>query len=249
MKKWIFLLAVGLSFASCEEIKDAAENNNNNSTSSSPDAQYPVPDGVSAALVALNTTTTVSVPVVGDQTVIQGTAVARFFGGPAAGEVTCEGETLEEQGDAYLYIPDVSDTEGISFSAPIEWSVSGGADVSAFSHNVNGEVPELGALSGDSDGEVDLSQDLALSIDVANSNLSMADSILYVLIDKEGTLYKRTVAASQTSITINAGAMNDLVTGQGYLQANAFTYDLEDINGSTMAFIRQGSNTKLVDFK
>lgn len=248
MKKWILLLASGLLFSSCEKIKDAAQNQNNN-PSTTPSAQYPVPDNVDAALVAINTTTTISVPVVGQQTIIQGTAVARFFNGSGAGTVTCEGESLELQDQTYLFIPEIGDSEGISYSRPIDWEVSGGSDVAAFTHSINGDVPELGALTGDTDGEVNLAQDLTISIDTDDSNLTMADSILYVLIDKEGTLYRRTVPASQTSITINAGAMSDLVAGQGYLQANAFTYDLESINGSSMVFIRQGTNTKLVEFK
>ncbi len=250
MKKLTVLAALLMVAVACEKTEDA------NSQSSTPPTPSITVKGADAVLVAINTSSTTEVPVIGTTTIVIGTASANFFDGKGgttrqnAGKVECIGEELKNESNSYFYQPSQTNPSGLSFGGTVGWKVAGNGDVPAINEVYNKEVPQVGALSGAS-AEVSRGSDLTLGFDPNDlySDIGSADSILFNVIDKNGKILSQTKSKSATSATFTASQMGTLAEGLAFLQVAAYNYQLKDYNGYKVAFINQGANTRSVTLK
>lgn len=253
MKKLSLFAALCMIIVACEKTEEATQNNQESNTPSTPVITIP---GTDAALIAIKTSSTTEVPIIGTTTVVTGTAAASFFDGNGgttlqnAGKVECVGEELKNQDNAYFYQITPNNTSGLSFGATVGWKVAGNGAVPAINEVYNREVPEIGKVTG-ANGDVSRSNDVTLSFDPNNmhTDVSSADSILFNIIDKDGKMLSQTKANTATSATFTAAEMGTLAEGFAFVQIAAYNYQVKDINGYMVAFINQGSNTKSVTLK
>ncbi len=248
MKKYLLALSACLVLVACEEEEN--QDNNQNDQPTTPTALNPTPSGdVDAVFVALNTASTIDVPIFGEQTVQIGTATANSLDGTDMGTVTAEDQELRNNGGgSYFYQPGPTNTEGISYDRSVEWSVGGGSNVGSFTYNYLREVPEMQGVSGDIEGELDLSQNVTISYSSA-SDLGDADSLYFAIYDAKGNYVLKRSGANQRSMEFTTAETSSLSSGFGYIQVNAFTYSIVNQGGADCAFIVQGSNTKSVTIK
>jgi hypothetical protein len=248
MKKYILPFFAALALVACSE----DEENEPDPQPSNPSAVNPTIPGVDAIFIALNTASTITAPIVGEQTIFIGTAVANASDNSSMGTVSCEGEELNNNGNgSYTYTPGFTSTQGLSFDRPINWSIGGGSSISSFNYDHSVSIPEIGGVVGDTDGEVDLTQGITLSLG-ANTDLGSADSLYYVIYDKNGEFALKRAPRNVRSMSFSNAELSALATGFGYIQINAFTYLIAPTSpqgGESAAFIAQGSNTKSVTLK
>lgn len=249
MRKYAFgalLLVVAMA---CEK-KEETNQDPDPVTPSAPSVEV----DADAFLIALKTTTVIDVPVFGEQMIQSGSATASFMdgkGGTApqnAGTVECEGEELKNQNNSYFYQPSATNTEGISFGSSVGWSVAGNGDVPAFNETYNREVPEIGSLSSVG-SEVEISGEFTFGYSSTGTDVSEADSIIFNVIDQNGTIITQTHSKSTTSVTFSTDDMGKLTAGGGYVQVAAFNYEIRDVSGYKVVFINEGVNTKAVSLK
>jgi hypothetical protein len=107
-------------------------------------------------------------------------------------------------------------------------------------------VPTIAEVTGDMDGSVDLADSFTMGFTTNMSSLGDADSLYFIVYDQSGNNVIKKTSRSTTSVTFTPGEMNALDNGPGFIQVNAFTYDIETVGGSTVAFVAQGSSTKSV---
>jgi hypothetical protein len=249
MKKYILPLFAALALVACEE----ESKNEPDPQPSTPNAVNPsIPMGVDAVFIAINTASTITAPFIGEQTIYVGTAVATSSDNSDMGSVTCEGEELTNNSNgSYTYTPGLTSTQGLDFDRPINWSVGGGSTIRNFSYDHSVSMPEIGGVAGDTDGEVDLAQGITLSLG-ANTDLGSADSLYYVIYDKDGEFALKRASRNVRSMTFSNAELSGLSAGFGYIQINAFTYLVAPTSpqgGESVAFVAQGTNTKSVTLK
>lgn len=99
--------------------------------------------GADAVLVAIYTSSTTEVPVIGTTTIVIGTASANFFDGKGGttrknvGKVECVGEELKNESNSYFYRPSQTNPSGLSFGGTVGWKVAGNGDVPAINEVYN----------------------------------------------------------------------------------------------------------------
>lgn len=251
MKRSFLAVLLSLAFVACE--KDTTQTDNPNPTS--PQALQPtVASNPDALLVALNISSTQEVPIIGTTTVIVGSAVASFPNsngdGQNAGSVSCDGNNLSYANGSYVFQPSQTNPTGLQFGSSVPWSISGGSGIAAFNASYNRSVPSIGAVGGAS-GSIKRADGLSLSLNNSDTytNISSADSLLFVVYDKNGKYLQKTQAKSQTTASFTAAELNTLATGAGYVQVNAYNFEVRDVNGLEVVFINQGSNTVATEWK
>ena len=247
----LFLMAGVL--VSCEEDDNDDDNNNqdNNTTEDPTSFEPPGLSDLDAVMIALNTSTTIEVPLVGTTTQITGMALARFVGVTDAGTVSCEGQELQNNQGAYFFTIGPANPMGIDFDNSVEWDVSGSGSVNAFNYSYMKSVPEIGPITGVTNDEVDRSQDLTVGLDVNSSetDISSADSLAFVVIDSDGTLLMKTQGKSQNTATFTASELGGLATGQGFVQVVGYTYMVRQEGSLDVAYLNEGVAVKTVDIK
>ncbi len=239
MKKSRFLallmipLSIGL-FSCSEEDEDedptptTTNNNggggsNNNSSASSP--QFSDADAALIAVESVTKTVGLSITI--------GTAVATFNDGSGtlvdAGTVMVEGETMtKNSNNSYTYTASQTAPQGISFSQPIAWSISGSSDVTAFSENRTQTFPTVGDVN--SAATVDKSDGYTLSV----PNVSGADSVMFFVGD-----VSKTLGGSTTSYTFSSAELGSLANGTSIAQVAAFDIDNKTINSKKVYFLTE----------
>ncbi|WP_041627664.1 hypothetical protein [Owenweeksia hongkongensis] len=253
MKKLLCLFVAGALLSSCEKKSDDTTTDPDPTpTAPSPTVNIP---GVMGSLVAVKSSSTVTVPGLGDQTTIIGTATANFSDGTStsvsAGTVECMNQKLTSQNGAYFYKPGFTNPSGIDFDgSAVEWDVAGNGSIPAFSYNYMEEVPQIGGITGAS-GDVKRSEDLTISIDMGNvsTDISSADSLMFNVIDKNGKTLMQTTAPNTTSYTFSASQMGTLAEGFAYVQVVGYNYLLRTETGYEVAYINLGAMTKNVTLK
>lgn len=242
---------LALTFVACEK----EENEEEPASSVAPQALQPnVGDSPEAILVALQISATQDVPIIGPTTIVTGSAVASFpdnnGNGQDAGTVTVDGSTLSYNNGAYVYTPSATDPSGLDFGSSIPWTVQGKGNVAGFNETYARSVPSIGAVSG-AEASVSRSSSLSLGIDASdiNTNIASADSLLFVVYDNSGKYILKTQAISQTTATFSASELGTLAAGAGYIQVNAYNFEVRDVSGAEVVFINQGSTTLATEWK
>lgn len=250
MKKLFFLSLLALSIIGCTK-----EEEDTTQTPTTPQAAQPqVGTSPDAVLVALNVSSTQDVPLLGPTTIVIGSAVATFpdanGNGQNVGAVTCDGTSLTYNSGAYIFQPSQTNPNGLDFGSSVPWTVAGGSGVSAFNESYNRSVPRVGAITGATASSTRADGlELTISNTDANTSISSADSLLFVVYDKNGKTVMKTQATSQTTANFSASELNTLAAGAGYIQVNAYNFEVRDVNGLEVAFINQGSNTVATEWK
>jgi len=239
---------LGLALVACEE--DEKEEQQNQPVPAPNSTTPQVGSNVDAVMVALNVAVSFEVPNFPPQTVFQGIPFAQILDNTSAGTVSCEGGALASfGGGSYTFSLDPTDTDGLSFDRPIEWEATGGSTVGAFTYSHDATAPRIADVMGDNDGVVDLSDDVTISYNTSQSSLGSADSLYFVIYDRTGNNIIKKTGRNTTAVTFMAGEISDLVSGAGSIQVNAFTYEVENAGGATIAVIAQGSATKNVELQ
>jgi hypothetical protein len=238
MKKLRFLallmIPLSIGLFSCSEDEDDDEptpttnNNSGGSTNTTPTINSPQFSDADAALIAVESVT----KTMGFSITI-GTAVATFndVSGTLvdAGTVTVEGETMNKNSNnSYTYTANQTAPQGISFSQPIEWSISGSSAVTAFSENRTQAFPTVGDVS--SAATVDKSDGYTLSV----PNVSGADSVMFFV----GNVSK-TLGGNATSYTFSSAELSSLGNGSSIAQVVAFDIENKTINAKKVYFLTE----------
>lgn len=253
MKKLLCLFVAGALLSSCEKKSDDTTTDPD-PTPAAPSPTVNIP-GAMGSLIAVKSSSTITIPGIGDQTSIIGTATANFNDGTttsvSAGTVECMSKELSSQNGAYFYQPGLTNPTGIDFDgSAVDWDVEGNGNVPAFSYSYMEEVPQIGNITG-AEGDVKRSENLTISIDMGNSStdISSADSLLFNVIDKNGKTLMQTTAPSTTSHTFSASEMGTLAEGFAYIQVVGYNYMLRSESGYDVAYINVGATTKNVTLK
>ncbi len=252
MKKLVYLLALGLSISACEKDKK----DDNPAASGTPAAPTISVPGMDGLLVALNSSSSVEVPFIGTTTTTLGLAIAKFYEnqdpskGVNAGTVSVDTENLKYTSGTYIYEMSATNPTGLTFGSTQGWQIAGNGSVPAISETHNREVPVVADLTGLENG-VDISGDFSFGINTSSlfSNISPADSILYLIIDNAGGVVQKTMHKSQTQVTFSKAELSGLAKGNGYAQAAAYNTVIRDYSGYKIAYINEGVNTKTVEIK
>lgn len=220
------------------------------SAPSAPQPNFPNMDG---AMIAISTSSVVSVPFFGEQTQFVNTGVAFFPDGSGgffnAGDVSLEGETMSNTNNSYILTPSVTNPSGVVFDSPIDWDVTGSSDVTAFNHSYSSGVPEIGDIAPDL-SEVVKADGVTFGIDMSNlfTDLNGADSIIFNVIGTGGVATK-TLAANSTSATFSSSELSNIGSGAGYVQIAAYNFSSAVKSGNTIYFVNEGVFTQGVTIR
>lgn len=203
--------------------------------------QNPTPtieDG-SGTLVAVKSSTTQTVPVVGTIEIPMNIAVAVFSEDANystfvnGGTVKCEGAGLTiQENNSYVFLPGVDNPEGIDIDGAVNWEVSGNGSIPAFDHTVGIGFPNVGDIN--SSTTVDISAGYTLSV----PSLSGADSVIFMV---GGVL--ETVPGNPTSYAFSASALSGLSAGPSVAQVAAYKTESEVYGGETFYFVNETVET------
>ena len=248
------LFGMLLLFAACDKDDiadlDPTNTDDNTPTANQPDNPTPTFTDSDGALVAIQTVSYISQPVVGVIETTIGLAVAAFpdgsGGNNAAGAITCEGESLtQNSNNSYTYMIDANNATGISFSSTVDWTVAGSGSIPAITKSVSGVFPsslESGTASGS-----DVSTGSAFTLSTTNP-VSDADSLIFAVHGTSSSVLI-TKEASINTHTFTAAEMGSIGTGVGFVQITAYRIaDTETNNGNKYYFINQKVNTISVNF-
>ena len=249
MKKLIYLIIAGTVLASCKKKDDATDNTQQKQTTPSPTV---VINGAQGTLVALNTTTTISIAGF-EQTIVSGTATATFTDNGknvSAGKVSCMGEDLDYQNGAYFSMPSATNPTGVDFNgSTVDWEAAGNGNIPAFTYSYMEEVPQINGIDN-VDSDVDRASNLLVRLQTGGiTDISSADSLMYNVIDKNGKMLSVTTAPNIKSHEFTSSELGTLDAGFAYVQITAYNYLVRDENGYKLAFINMGAITKNVTLK
>ncbi len=253
MKKLLCLFVAGALLSSCEKKSD------DTSTDPTPAPSPPSPtvtiNGTDGSLIAIKSTSSITIPGIGNQTTITGTASATFSDGntaaASAGDVKCIGKKLTFQNGAYFFIPGFANPTGLNFDgASVDWEVEGNGGIPGFNYTYMEEVPQIGEITGAAE-EIKRSEDLTISINMASSStdISSADSLMFNVIDINGKTLMHTTSPNITSHTFTASEMGTLDEGFAYIQIIGYNYLVRSEGSYKMAYINLGAMTENVTLK
>lgn len=250
------LFAIALSMAvvvtSCkkEEDDDPAPTTNNNNNTNQPTTPS-APADVNGTLVAANMVTSYSVPGFGTQEFPYTTGIAIFYDDVAAanaqnfldaGTVSVESEELTKQPDnVYFYNAGQFDPTkgfGITISGDVDWQVSGKGNIPTISESIGIGFPFVGTFTADS--IIDKSKSYTM-----NTNISNADSVIWLLVGGDVQLFKTT--GMQNSYTFPASEVAKLKAGQGVAQVVAYRYTTKSTGTKKFFYVNEEIKSKIVD--
>ncbi|MFM2285846.1 MAG: hypothetical protein RLZZ543_1343 [Bacteroidota bacterium] len=244
----LLLLTSSLALSSCK--KDEEEEPEPAPAPAAPSNPIPAPSAAFGALVAVQTSNYVTVPLIGEINQPVGVAVG-VFGNlltPAyvnAGTVQVNATALTQQSNkTYLYTPAATTPTGIDFNDSVIWSVSGDATTTApaIDYTVPRNMPTGPKYSGST--TIGRTADFTLNSSVA---IADADSIIYNVISNGKTI-TRTTAGTIQSVTFSAAEMGTLTAGGGYVQIVPFNISAQTFSGKQIYFVNESVATKQVTF-
>lgn len=246
--KLLVVLVVLIVAAGCN--KD--NNNNTNTTSTVSSTQLFNYSDSWGLLAAVKTVTYQTVPIIGQQEIILGTAVAAFpssQGGTTyldAGNVQCNTKTLNKQSNnSYIFQPTQTDVTGIDFGSGVDWNVSGAGSIPAINTSFN-SFPSTPSITSNKES-VSLGSGYTFSI----SSVSNADSILFILASGSGYVEKR-VGGNATSVTFSASDLSSLsASSYGLLQVTPYRYTTNTsiIPGKKVYLVNQVTVSDVASFE
>jgi hypothetical protein len=163
------------------------------------------------------------------------------------GTVKCEGKTLKKtSGGCYLFEMTSSEPNGIEYSGPVNWEVSGNSanGVPAFTHDNTDGWPNMGDVTLPS-GNINRNNPLTITSSVEITN---ADSTIFIITAGSGSL-TRVVGPGVSSVTFTAAEMGTLGTGQGIVQVNPYKIHSQVYGGKTYYFVNMVSLSKSATFE
>jgi len=237
MKTKLHLLTAVLfagMIAGCTPEPDPGPTSNNSAPS-------PVIGDGDGTLVAIKNNTTTETPI-GPISVTLGLGSAFFYNTGdytnfiPAGNVTLNGSGLEAQdNNAYVFVPDETDYEGISFSSGVSWNVTGAGNIPSFSHTVANSFPSASEITS---GEtVTRSAGYTLTV----NSVSGADSVLFIV----GEVSK-TLPGTATSYTFTASELSSLAAGTSVVMVAPYNYEGAVYGGRTFYFVNEMVESKTV---
>ncbi len=246
--KLLVVLVVLMAAAGCNKDND----NNTNTTNTVSSAELFNYSDSWGLLAGVKTVTYQTVPIIGQQEIILGTAVAAFpttQGGTTyqdAGTVQCNTKTLTKQSNnAYVFQPSQTDVTGIDFSSGADWNISGAASIPAITTSFN-SFPSTPSITSNKEN-VSLSSGYTFSI----SSVSNADSILFILASGSGYVQKR-VGGNATSVTFSASDLSTLsASSYGLLQVTPYRYTTNTsiIPGKKVYLVNQVTVSDVASFE
>lgn len=246
--KLLVVLVVLMAAAGCNKDND----NNTNTTSTVSSTQLFNYSDSWGLLAAVKTVTYQTVPIIGQQEIILGTAVAAFpssQGGTTyldAGTVQCNTKTLSKQSNnSYIFQPTQTDVTGIDFGSGVDWNVSGAGSIPAINTSFN-SFPSTPSITSNKES-VSLGSGYTFSI----SSVSNADSILFILASGSGYVEKR-VGGNATSVTFSASDLSSLsASSYGLLQVTPYRYTTNTsiIPGKKVYLVNQVTVSDVASFE
>jgi hypothetical protein len=237
---YISAFVIVASVSSCKK-----ETTTNTPQSSTP--TIATPSDADGAFIAVSTITEQTVPVVGTQIILIGTAVGGVFSSTGsasyvgAGTVTIDGSTLTKQSNnSYLYTPGTTNPTGIDFDFSTEWTASG----PGLSYLHNSSFPTVGSLNSSIDVQTSGSYNISVS------SITGADSVLYIISGPNGSVQK-TKAGNYTNCSFTSSELSMLGTGdnQGLIQIAPYNWTSTVQGGKKYYFIKEAVLSKLVNLK
>lgn len=246
MKRLIFpflTLTILIGFSSCEDTPDETPST---FTASNPTPQFNDMDGLFAAIQVLSYQ---DLPFVGETVIYTDVATTAlletsntFYHAGAVSVNTYEMQLLDN--NSYV-LPSMSNPTSLDFdfttNSSNNWNIAGSASVTAFNHSTANAMPGDIKFAGDY-STINPGTDLVVEIESSPIN---TDSILYVVAFENLTLTK-TVGPSSLSATFSAAEL-DGASGSGVVQAAAYNYELEVINGKNYYFINESVVSQLTN--
>ncbi len=246
----LFLVAGNMVLSSCKKDKEE-ETPTPTPTPAAPGNPNPAPDSAFGALVAIQTSNYITVPLVGEINQPIGVALG-VFGNlitPAyvdAGTVSVNASALTKQSNgSYVFTPSGTATTGIDFGDEVHWIASGNATTSvpAIDVMVSRPVPTGPKYSGATSIPINAAFTLSSSVTIAD-----ADSIYYSVIGNGATVQK-VVDGNVQSVTFSAAEMTSLGAGGGYVQIAPYNISSQLISGKRIYFVNESVATKSVTFQ
>jgi len=250
MKKSIYTFKlIGLSFiavlvtslSSCNKTEvpeDVIPEEENNDPTPPP---FPEIIGSDGTLVAIKSQSTQNSPI-GPMTITIGLGVAVFYetGNTEsfldAGTVNLNSLSCTKQNNnAYVFQPSAQNPTGIDFGSGVSWSVSGSANIDAFSYDPTISFPTVDAISS---GEV---VNKASGYTLTTTSITGADSVIFQI----GSVLK-TVAGNSTSCTFSSADLSGLATGTSIVQIAGYKIQNQTITAKNYYFINETVVTKTV---
>lgn len=210
-------------------------------TAAEPETYVPVYSGTFGSLIAIKTINTTTQAGFSIDTEI-GTAVAVFSedGGVNwmdAGSVSCEGENLTKNANnSYTYIPGVSNPTGLTFTIPVNWTVSGSSWPAA-----NLDNNDSFSVVGDISSSTSISSTSGYTL--SSPSITGADSVYFGIYGPDGSVFK-IMSGSTTSCAFTADEIADLGTGSGYIQVVGLNYELTTLSSRDYYMINESVRSK-----
>ena len=244
MRKTYLVLALALTglttFTSCKK-----DSSTTAPSSSAPTITPPSDaDGALAAVQVISTQTVAGITI----PINIGTAVAWFGTSSSyqdAGTVTCDGNTLTKNNNAYVYQPTQSKPTGIDFTSSTAWTVSGGSTVTAFNHTDNSSFPGIDDISGGTEVQTSGSYTLSATTGVTG------DSVIFVVSGPKATV-TRVGGPNSSQHTFTAAEMASVGTTSGMtglIQIAPYRLNRQTINSKKYYFIKEACVSKFVTLK
>lgn len=250
MKKSIYALRqIGLSFmivliaslSSCDKVELPEDIITDEETNDPTPPPFPELVGSDGTLVAIKSQSTQSTPI-GPMTITIGLGVAVFYetGNTStfldAGTVNLNSlQCTKQNNNAYAFQPSADNATGIDFSSGVSWSVSGSANVEAFSFDPSISFPTVDAISS---GDV---VNKANGYTLTTTSVTGADSVIFQV----GSVLK-TVAGNSTSCTFSSSDLSGLSTGTSIVQIAGYKMQNQIITAKNYYFINETVVTKTV---
>ena len=236
--KLISLLLISVcTFTACKDDEGddtpatPTQNNNNNNQNSDPTISFSDADGSLIAIKSSTSTPIGNIPL--------GTAVGAFYDGgnlTDVGTVSVEGVDLtKNSNNSYTATASASNPSGISYSLPIEWSVSGANGFSAFTENNMQDFPAVAEVN--SGGTVDKSDGYTLS----TTSISNSDSVVFTV----GNVAK-IVSANTTSYTFSSQELSSLSNGSNIVSIAPYNFYSKTISSKKIYFVNESVVQKSV---
>lgn len=244
----LFMLIITLSIIitpSCNKEEDDDDNNNNNNTNV-PTTPTPSFGDANGVLAAVRFNTAQSVPGMGTIFVEVDAASGAFFNGSNyhdAGEVKVNNKPLTKyQNNTYALVGTSSGELEYATGDPVNWSVSGSANVPSFTHTTTNLMVASAPLSASTPDNIDIDADVILSLENFPTH---ATDVLWIIIDKDGKIIQKT--NSSASVTFTASELATLSKGaNAMIQVAAYNYSSQTYGGKKIYFVNETATSKSV---
>jgi hypothetical protein len=242
----MLLFTVATVIGGCKKDDDDNNNNSNNNNNNAPSNPVPEFGDADAVLAAIRVNSTQNVPAVGTVNVVLDAASGAFFSGTNyydAGTVKLNTVALTKySNNTYAFTSTTPDALNFSTGSPVNWDVSGSANITAFTHTTTNVMVEAQPLASSTPSNIDIDANVTLSLEGYPTH---ASEILWLIIDKNGKVVKKTNNA--TSVTFTTSELSTLAKGANALiQVAAYNYSSDTKGGKKVYFVNETATTKSV---